>query len=166
MLATFFIGNSIFFLGRERGLSLHIQPANSSYSTDAVILLVSCWSLGVILEVCHLKLRAIKITSALYDVCSALLATGSVNSKGQQNCGLWSSIQKLWGRSVLFYFSFIFFRNWEDSHLSFALVSNLQTVWLGSCWSSLQDIILSAVTNCRACTDCFSWLQCKYIVSP
>lgn len=61
-----------------------------------VILLVSCWSLEV-LKVCPLELRLIKVTCALYDLCSVWLAPSSVNSKGQQKYDLCFSVQKLWG---------------------------------------------------------------------
>lgn len=68
---------------------------------DTVVLQVSCWSLGVIPEVNRLKFRGPSKRCCVWH--PALHACPSADSKGQQKCGPWSSVQKPWGCSILFH---------------------------------------------------------------
>lgn len=107
---------------------------------DAVVLQVSCWSLGVIPEVSHLKFRGPSERCCVWHL--ALLAPSSADSKGQQKHGPWSSVQKPWGCSVLFhlfYFPQKVGRCTLKSSLPCFQTSNC--LQLGSCWSSAQNVI-------------------------
>lgn len=140
-----FIGTSYFNLGEWKvGQGQGDCFSVFSIQTPGTALMWFSWvpagAWRSLLKVCQLKLRVIKITCALHDVCSVWLARGSLNSKGQQKYDLWSSVQKPWGCWSLFYFNFICFTNWK---IYLRALPWFQTSKLGGCRGSSRDIISS-----------------------
>lgn len=86
--------------------------------------------------------------------------------KDSKNVALGLLFRNLGGVQFCF-IRFIFHKKWEGACLrALCLVFKPPT----ACnWAAVgaprKTWFLSAGTNCRACTDCFSWLQCKCIVS-